>query len=290
MNATKELFSDEFYNYIAPKIIGNELVRRVVSLQLFTNPLLDERLHIMLIGVPASGKSVIIKEVSDIRPRANYMSSNITKVGLREKAGCSNGSILSIDEMDKLHNDTLTGLLELMQFGTISVDIHNKHYTIQSKVNVVCACNPKWKVWLNGQGLLDQIPFKTDLLTRFHIILPFYKVDPSLYPEIASKMCVKLDDTERINRMRNLVVKIMNEHGNITIPKEIGTNIGQFIRELEQLSLYREIISPRTIEGFISCIKARARLRLSNDNKANEDDFNYVKELFNQIYLNEGND
>jgi len=284
MDITKEAFADLFDTNVAPDIIGNDTAKKLITLQLLTNPLEDEKFHIMLIGVPASGKSVIIKEVSDIRPKANYMASNITRVGLREKAGESDGSLISIDEMDKLSSETLNGLLELMQFGRISVDIHNQHYSIKAKVNVLCACNPKYKVWLMGMNIFDQIPFKKDLLTRFHVIIPFYKVDPNYYPEIASKMCINNNNEERIKNMKSLIVKILSKYNKITIPKDIGRMIGEYVSELEQLSIYREVISPRTIEGMISCVKARARLRLSKDNKANEEDFFYVRDLFNKLH------
>ena len=64
---------------------------------------------------------------------------------------------------------------------------------------------------------------------------------------------------------------------------EMARAAGEYIGELSQYSPMRSILSARTIlNSFIPAIKARARMNLRTI--ASEEDFKYVKEIFEQVY------
>ena len=279
------IYSDNISQAICPKIIGNEYCKRLLALQLLCDPRRDEKFHAMMIGSPASGKTDLLNELINIKDNSILYCNQSTKVGIRETIESCDGGLMAVDEFDKLNNDVFKGLLELMQLGRMTINIHNNHYTITSRTNLLVACNPKYKVWIKSMTILNQLPFPKDLLTRFHIIMPFYKVDTKYYPDIARGMCnQEYNNTERIKELNNYVSLLIDKYPIIKVPEEIADLIGEYVKKLEESSIFKEIISPRTISGIISIVKARARM--NGNTIASEEDFEDVKELYDYFYMN----
>lgn len=267
---------------ILPSMIGNKLIKRIVATQMFTNPLAGEKLHIMIVGNVASGKSTLGLEVLDILPNSSYCGKKTTPVGLIEKLISSNGSILIFDELDKVDKEVREQLLECMQSGHISYDKFQYHRRHQAKVNILALCNPKGYTLSEDMNLLSQVNFGLPLLSRFHMVLPIYQIDPSYYPEIAVKMLTKQQDDERKEKLRRYITAVKKQIPYIEIDENITRNVGVYIEELKLSSPMSEIISPRAIEGMISFIKANARMNLKT--KADMEDFTEVKNIYDKIF------
>lgn len=281
MTNEKEVVS-VFHTLIAPNIIGNELAKRIVTLQVFSNPSQGEKLHILLTGEPASGKTMIGFDVARITPSSSYSASNLTRVGLLEKLIASNGGILVIDEFGRLNKNVRDGLLEAMQTGTVSIDKYGEHKRYEAKTNILAISNPKSHNLIKGLPIFRQLPYGPALLSRFHVIIPFWSVDTDLYPDIARNMLSDSElDKKRILKMRDLVVSIKSKIPTVHIDEDLAMEIGEFVKIQKMKSFMKDTISPRLIEGIISMVKANARINLRN--KVKQKDLNYVFNLIDMV-------
>ena len=283
MAELKELAS-RFYEMVAPVILGNELAKKVVTLQIFTNPSVGEKLHILLTGEPASGKTVIGYDVSKICPKAHYSASNLTKVGLLEKLIATHGGIMVIDEFGRLKKEVRDGLLEAMQTGTVSIDKHDEHYRYDAKVNILAISNPKGDRLVDGMPIINQLPYGLPLLSRFHVIIPFWSVGSERYPDIAKNMVLQDNDEERIRYLRDIVTKVKTKVPVVTISESLAEEVGDIVRYLKSISYVGDLISPRLIEGFISMAKARARMELRDH--VTKSDIEYIENLMLEVDAN----
>ena len=275
-----------FPKLICPEIVGDDwpFIKEVLTLQIFTAPRYNEKLHILLVGEPASGKTDALLDVAGIVPNSSYSGSNLTRVGLLEKLSYSDGGILAFDEADKLGHDVRIGLLEAMQTGTVTIDKFRMHRQVQARVNVLMAMNPIGErfTWV---PLMNQIILTPAEISRFHLIICCYPPEMDLYPDIAIRMGIKNNRNEtRRKKMMELLIRVNQEVKEVSVSQKIRTRIGDRIRTLKQMSNMRDYISPRLIDGAISMTKARARMDIRSE--AVRDDFDWVdKNVLERIYV-----
>lgn len=282
--------SEDIHKLIAPFIIGDKKIityaKRLLALQMFTNAEAGEKFHVMMVGDPSSGKTEIGMDISKILPNSGYAGSNVTRVGLIEKAiHCQNG-LLVIDEFSRLPKNTREALLEMMQTGFVSIDKHNQHEQKYSGANILAICNPKGDRIQEQMPITKQVPFSDVMLTRFHVFIPFYAPDKEYYPEISQQKAKIKNGVEKEGRQEKMlkyIYKMKQENQEVLIPEDISQEIGKFIGMLRSSSEDKKIISPRLIEGITSMVRARARM-LGKD-EAGKPEFNYCKELLEKLYL-----
>lgn len=277
---------ENIHTIIAPQIIGNVLAKKILALQLFSNPLQDEKIHIMLIGDPASGKSFILKDISDVSPNSSFLGKKTTAVGLIERIVGSDGGIACIDEFDKIPRFIRDSLLECMQTGKIEINQHNIHVSYNARTNLAVACNPRGYILLDNVPAHKQTVFTPAELSRFHFIIPFKAVDSDYYTDIvrAHESTIIENDVQRKKMLLSYVIKVRQEFPFIRIPEYLWEEIGKFAKELGDFSKLKEIISPRTLEGLRSTVRAAARMNMHRE--ATKEDFEYVKRLYELIYMN----
>lgn len=279
-----EIILESLHENIAPQLIGNPFAKRIIALQLFTNPQI-EKIHILLVGDAQSGKSTLGNDISQITPRSGYVDAlKATPVGFYEKAQACNGGILVFDEMDKGDKKVCLQLLEIMQLGRISVDKHDMHYTLDAKINILSICNPKRCLPLNPDiPILQQVPFSLPLMSRFHIILPFYNVESHNYEAISINMRKNMRMQQRKEAMYDYISKVRESIPIVEIPEKICEQIGELIRRIKEKSRERAMIGPRLIDGGQSMICATARMH--GRNKASQEDFEYIKKILEKIFI-----
>lgn len=284
METKLEIISN-FEEYIAPYLLENDFAKRVLALQMFTNPFAKELMHTMLIGNPATGKSTLMEDIAEIAINSGFSGKKITIVGLIEKLHATSGGITCLDEFDKIDKDVRDQLLEVMQSQKISIDQHGFHSRIEARTNVLVGCNPT-----TNNGILNpempaylQVRFSLPLLTRFHLLIPFYSVDSSLYGDIAISHEIDEEaDRKRKMELRDYLMRVREQIPIVDISESMLRKTGDYIKSLQDYSSMRLLISPRTITGFKSCLRARARMNLKNH--VEESDFKYVKKIFEELY------
>jgi MoxR-like ATPase len=101
---------DDFFDYI----IGYNDVKKFLRMSIST----EEPVHILLIGPPASAKTMFIKSMM-MKLNNSYFTDggNTTKAGMLEYIFDNKPKYLLIDEIDKMSTKDQTFLLNLMETG-----------------------------------------------------------------------------------------------------------------------------------------------------------------------------
>jgi DNA replicative helicase MCM subunit Mcm2 (Cdc46/Mcm family) len=109
MNYEKgEVHADDFFDYI----IGYNDVKKFLKMSINT----EKPVHILLIGPPASAKTMFIKSMM-MKLNNSYFTygGNSTKAGMLEFIFDNKPKYLLIDEIDKMSTKDQTFLLNLME-------------------------------------------------------------------------------------------------------------------------------------------------------------------------------
>ena len=180
--------------FIAPAIVGHDIIKEALLLQLVGGVYREkdltikrEFISILLVGDPSTGKSVIGRSIIPLKARARYVggSKGATGVGLtaglvRDEDGnfvlacgavvLANGSILVIDEFEKMNQDAVEPLHEAMSIGTITINKGGINSTMNARTAILAIANPKFGRWDNLKPLIDQVELQPSLLSRFDFI------------------------------------------------------------------------------------------------------------------------
>ena len=101
---------DDFFDYI----IGYHDVKKFLRMSINT----EEPVHILLIGPPASAKTMFIKSMMTKLNKSYFTDGgNTTKAGMLEYIFDNKPKYLLIDEIDKMSTKDQTFLLNLMETG-----------------------------------------------------------------------------------------------------------------------------------------------------------------------------
>jgi Holliday junction DNA helicase RuvB len=151
-----------------------------------------ERFHVLLVGPPASAKTVFLLELARLPESFYCLGSATTKAGIAEILYEQRPRILLADEIDKFENKDIAILLSLAETGIIRETKVSKQREIRLNTNIFAAAN-------SAKGM------PKELLSRFRALyLPQYtkeefieastkvlaereKVDPALASYISEK-------------------------------------------------------------------------------------------------------
>jgi holliday junction DNA helicase RuvB len=102
----------------------------------------EEPVHILLVGPPASAKTMFIKSMM-MKLKNSYFTDggNTTKAGMLEYIFDNKPKYLLIDEIDKMSTKDQTFLLNLMETGIVSETKHAKTRTEILKTWVIASSN-----------------------------------------------------------------------------------------------------------------------------------------------------
>lgn len=181
------------YESVAPFHEGDEMVKRAVALQLFGG--VDKELddgtqfrgnsHILLMGDPGSGKTALLKYVSNLVPRSEYATGKTTSAGLTGtaqkdefadggwtlQAGTlvkASGGLACIDELDKMDSDDKPGFMEALSDQQITVTMVVSG-VLPAKTSVLAAANPKFGTFDPMADIGTQLDLGEVLLSRFDL-------------------------------------------------------------------------------------------------------------------------
>ncbi len=275
--------TEEIYKYIAPHILGNELLKKFLALQMFVNPIEGEKFHLLVIGGTSVGKTEICQFEKKILPRSIFIQKDTTPVGLREILTL-NPMILFCDEFDKMKRETRGVLLESMQSQTITTTKHNDYEVREAKVNVTALCNPIRSELNKEVPLTSQLSFSKEyfLLSRFHIILPVFAPNSNLYGDIAEMMeDRRYNEEDILKRLKEVIYKTKLNFPQVFVNKDLARRVGEYVSYLKNMYPNNILITTRLIEGILSAMKARTRMRQSNE--SNQEDLEYIKDLYRQL-------
>jgi replicative DNA helicase Mcm len=274
--------------FIAPNIIGMEQVKKAVVLQLFSK----EKIHILLLGDPATGKTDILRSVNGLAPISSFgLGSGTTGVGLSISVSgkeiskgllpMADNGICCIDELNLMKQEDQASLYNAMEKGFVTYDKGGTHLRYDARIRLLATANPKeGKFRLKLAEIKKQLPFEPALLSRFHLVFIIKKPSDEEFVQIAKDIITK--DKTKYTKAEDLqFIKGYIDYAeelNVEFDTKLEPLVTDFIRQVkkdEDNYLYE--ISPRLVVGIINMSKARARMLLKK--KTDKDDVNYILAL-----------
>ncbi|MBD3310751.1 hypothetical protein GF351_06040 [Candidatus Woesearchaeota archaeon] len=300
MNFRKSLFKemgakakDIIPRFIAPNIAGMDMLKKAVALQLFAK----DRVHILLLGDPGTGKTDIIRSAAEYSPVSSFgLGSGTSGVGLvatvkgnevvKGLLPQADKGLCCIDELNLMKEDSRAGLYNAMEKGFVTYDKGGHHHKFHSRISVLSTANPKGDKFTGNsiRQLKAQLPFDPALLTRFHLV--FFVRKPSMkdFRKITEKIVSgeqgKYSD-EDMKFVKAYIRHALEEHGNVRFPKDLQSKIVDVIAEIKQKEEHYLVdISPRITVGFMRLCMASARMHLRD--QVNQDDLDMVSSLLKE--------
>jgi Holliday junction DNA helicase RuvB len=106
----------------------------------------DKPVHLLLVGPPASAKSLFMSSLTKLERSYYVVGSSSTKSGIFDYLFEYRPRYFIIDEIEKMNKRDQTSLLNLMESGILSELKHNQKRTTQLKTWVYASCNSTEKL------------------------------------------------------------------------------------------------------------------------------------------------
>jgi len=307
---------------LAPNIFGNDDLKKILLLQMVggvKKTLIDgkttrDRIHLLVVGDPATSKTELAKNIYLRCPKCYYSSGdNATSAGLTatvekdELTGSwgvkigpickANGSLSIIDEIDKCKRDYLLSLHTPMESGIVALSKAGIDTKIPAESSILALANPKQGIFESGKPIVEQINLPAPLLSRFDIIYVMRDkidkyTDDKIVDIIYSQFLEKPENIVSVEIFRKYIsyakkLKPKLEIDNIDLLKE-------FYHETRKKSLSKESnmtgmpIGARHLQGVIRLAEAAAKIRLSDT--VDIEDIDLAKKLFYESLVKIGLD
>lgn len=287
--AFSQLAEQRIRKFIAPHIVGMEEVKESAMLQLFST----DKVHILLLGDPSTGKTDILRAVNDLAPISSYgLGSGTSSAGLtvtfkgnemiKGLLLMANNGICCIDELNLMRARDRGSLLNAMEKGFITYHKGNKHVKLDANISLLATANPKGDKFVGRttETWLKQIPFDPALLSRFHLVFFIRRPNTKQFINIAKKIVSQREKNMEINDalfIRDYIE--FSQMVEVSFDEKLKKKIVDFATKLKKDERKFLIeVTPRLILGIMRLAKASARIKLRN--KVEEKDLNKVFNLY----------
>lgn len=287
---------------IAPSIYGHDPIKQALLLQMFggVHKSRDRGvksrgdIHILLIGDPGSGKSQMLKRVSNIAPKARFVAgkgasgAGLTAAVVKDdflkgwalEAGAlvlANRGIVCIDELDKMTKEDTSAMHEALEQQTVSISKANIQATLRCETTVLAAANPKFGRFDPFEILSKQIDLPPALISRFDLIFPVRDMPDKTKDEKLATFLLSLHkeqqgkegiiDPERIKKYvayaKQSCFPKLTEAAVIELKAYYVKMRGGDDERSEQQAIKSVPITARQLEALVRLSEASARSRLS---------------------------
>jgi len=152
-------------------VIGYDDVKKLFLMSLKA----EKPTHILLVGPPASAKTVMLLEISRLKDAFYLLGGSTTKVGLIDQLFDLRPKYVLLDEADKMNKEDYTALLSLMETGIVKEIKHDKAREITLPARVYAACN-----------IEKYLP--PEILSRFHFKLHLKSYTKEEFIEVSKRV------------------------------------------------------------------------------------------------------
>ncbi|MEK6869098.1 MAG: minichromosome maintenance protein MCM, partial [Nanoarchaeota archaeon] len=300
LSKNPDLFA-KLVNSTAPSIYGYEKVKEALLLQLVGGVRKVRKdkvvsrgdMHILLVGDPGSGKSVMLKRITTIAPKGRYVAgrgvsgAGLTAAVVRDEflngwsleAGAlvlaSNG-LCAIDEMDKMNPEDRSAMHEALEQQTVSISKANIQATLIARTTVLAAANPKFGRFDPYGIIAEQIDMPPTLINRFDLIFTIKDLPDEIKDEKMASHILKLHQTPDIYEPE-ISTEFLRKYIAYAKQKITPAINNDALREIKDFYLRMRAsggteegikaipISARQLEALVRLAEASAKLRLSNE-------------------------
>jgi len=299
MAASSTLYAD-LTALISPELYGMDEIKEAILLQLFGSTefvkpdgeRFRDKIHILLIGDPSTGKTKLLEFIASIVPRSVRASgrgssaAGLTATVERDensgKWGLVGGALVmadnglvALDELSKMGKKGMESLVEAMSSQTVSVNKASVHAKLLARTTVLAATNPKMGRFDPNMEFRDQIKIPYELISRFDLTFLLRDIPDDELDDISSDHILNYWSSEAPPKIsRDLLIKyvsIAKKHSP-TIPPHLNQKIKEYYKEIRSKFKQFSVISidKRYLQGIMRLSMASARGRLSNE--VNEED------------------
>jgi len=302
---------NEFISNIAPSLYGMKKCKEACLLALFGGvakhrPDITTRgnIHILLVGDPSTGKSKLLRAVSNLAPRGMFSTGRgVTGVGLtaalnKAESGewvidagvlvLADKGVACIDEFDKMRSEDRDNIHEAMADQQVSINKAGVNATLPARTAVIAAANPLVGRFDETRSVFENLKkFPPTLFSRFDLIFtlidkPNAEFDKKVIKRISSKKQTKFTIERGLFKKYIAYAKRLSP----TISKEVEDRFNKYFLSTraamaESMNEDTNPIYYRQYEALIRLCEARARVLLKE--KADVDDAEAVIELFGKF-------
>ena len=287
---------------VAPSIFGYDEIKEALLLQLMGSVRKERSdkmstrgdLHILLVGDPGSGKSQLLKRISQVSPKGRYIgggrgvsAAGLTAAVVRDEflggwsleAGAlvlTNNGLCCIDEIDKMTVEDRNAMHEALEQQTVSISKANVHATLNARTSVLAAANPKFGRFDPFSTVAEQIDMPPTLINRFDLIFPIKDLPDEIKDERAARHILRLHQSPDVieTDISTAFLKKYIAYARQNIRPEITDGalleIKDFYVQMRNQQLQDERvartipISPRQLEALVRLSEASAKIRLAD--------------------------
>lgn len=156
-------------------IIGYDDIKKIFKMSLVS----DKPVHILLVGPPASAKTLFMLEFLKLERSYFTLGSHSTKAGMFDYLFDYRPRYLLVDEIEHMPYKDQTSLLSIMETGILTETKSQKTRSTQLKTWIFATCNNKEKLL-------------SPLLSRF-IIFHLKSYNRDKFIEVSNRILVKND-------------------------------------------------------------------------------------------------
>jgi Holliday junction DNA helicase RuvB len=189
VETNQETEEDEIPDDLFDFIIGQDEIKSILWRSLRS----EEPVHVMLVGPPASSKSMFLGELARLPLSRFTLGGGTSKAGLTDFLLQFRPRYLIIDEIDKMDRGDMSILLSLMEGGTVTRLMKRMRETEQMKTWVFASANREDRIWPELKSRFFIIRLKEYSENDFiniarSVLISREKVDKDMAERIASTL------------------------------------------------------------------------------------------------------